>query len=154
MNIIWHPSPNFRESNGRQITCIVLHATATEGLKSPLDWLCNPISKVSAHYLIGIDGVVYNLVKTKDIAYHAGESEWKGKDHVNTFSVGIELVNKNDGKMLYPKEQTYACIEIVKDLMFHCRIKHDDVVRHADVAPGRKNDPLGFDLLDFRRQLL
>ena len=29
-------------------------------------------------------------------------------------------------------------------------VEADDVVRHADVAPGRKNDPLDFDMDAFR----
>ena len=146
---IWQPSPNFSS----RISCIVLHATATSGIKSPLDWLCNPESKVSAHYLIGTDGTIYHLVLDDKKAWHAGESEWKGRKGVNTNSIGIEMVNANDGKMIYPEAQIAACAELVKHLMAEHGIKREDVIRHADIAPGRKNDPLGFDMDAFRKRL-
>ena len=151
---IWHPSPNYRSVSERPITCIVLHATATPGLQSPLDWLCNPESKVSAHYLIGTDGVLYHLVMDRDIAWHAGESEWKGQKFVNNFSVGIEMVNANDGKMIYSESQVAKCAALVQALKYEFGIKAEDVVRHADIAPGRKNDPLGFDMDAFRARLV
>jgi len=150
---IWRPSPNFREANGRAVTCIVLHATATPSLASPLSWLCDPASKVSAHYLIGTDGELYHLVLDNNIAWHAGVSEWKGRESVNSFSVGIEMVNDNTGHMVYPEAQVAACADVVRYLMDEYDVKAEDVVRHADVAPGRKNDPLGFDMAGFRGRL-
>lgn len=152
---IWYPSPNFhrRRALDQKISCIVLHATATDNIRSPLDWLCNVDSRVSAHYLIGTDGAIYHLVLDEHTAWHAGHSEWKGNYNVNHFSIGIELVNANDGEMPYPEAQIAACAEVCRYLMDEYDITAEDVVRHADVAPGRKNDPLGFDMDGFRRRL-
>ena len=36
-------------------------------------------SKVSAHYLIGRSGRIFNLVDDKYVAWHAGKSTWKIK---------------------------------------------------------------------------
>jgi len=151
---IWHPSPNFNDGRSKPVSCIVLHATATPGLASPLAWLCNMASKVSAHYLIDLDGTIYHLVLDENTAWHAGVSEWKGDPNVNHFSVGIELVNANDGKMPYPDAQVVACAGLVAYLMDEFDVKAEDVVRHADIAPGRKNDPLGFDMGGFKRRLV
>ena len=146
----WCLSPNFLILKKREITCVVLHATATSAAKSPLEWLTNPDSKVSAHYLIGPDGKVWQLVDELNVAWHAGESEWGGRKHVNQFSIGIELVNANDGKQVFPKEQLSACASLVAAICQDYGIKLKDVIGHKDIATGRKTDPAGFDFDDFR----
>jgi N-acetylmuramoyl-L-alanine amidase len=77
---------------------IVLHDTAS-GLKAdgPINWLTNPESKVSAHFVVGRDGAITQLVPLNVRAFHAGKSIWKGRPLLNGFSVGIEIVNP--GKM-------------------------------------------------------
>lgn len=146
-------SPNFAKAKDRKITCVIIHATATGGLQSPLEWLCLPSSKVSAHYLIDKDGTIYQLVDEKNIAYHAGESFWQGKAHVNQFSIGIELVNPNDGYYPYPEEQLQALIELLVAICRDFRIAAKDVVGHCDIALGRKTDPAGFPWEDVRARL-
>ena len=146
----WCHSPNFLMLKKREITCVVLHATATAAIGSPKDWLTRPESKVSAHYLIGLDGQIYQLVDEKNIAYHAGESEWNGRKGVNQFSVGIELVNANDGKQVFPKEQINVCASLVAAICVDYGIKLGDIIGHKDISPGRKTDPAGFDFDDFR----
>jgi len=152
---IQSPSPNFKpfKIGERPIRCVVIHATATNGIDSPRMWLCNPESKVSAHYLIGKDGLTYQLVDDNNVAWHAGESEWAGEKWVNGFSIGIELVNKNDGKDPYPVKQLGVCTRLVAALCKEHNIGLKNVVAHADIAPGRKNDPLGFPWGDFRNAL-
>lgn len=147
------PSPNFAKAKDRKITCVIIHATATGGLKSPLEWLCLPASKVSAHYLIDKDGTIYGLVDEKNIAYHAGQSFWQGKAHVNQFSIGIELVNPNDGIYPYPEKQIQALADLAIAICRDYRIEAKDVVGHCDIALGRKTDPAGFDWEDFRGRL-
>lgn len=146
-------SPNFSRSKSRKISCVVIHATATGGLASPLEWLCLPASKVSAHYLIDKDGTIYQLVQEKDIAWHAGESFWNGQAHVNAFSIGIELVNPNDGVYPYPEEQKQACAELVISICKEYGIPAKDVVGHCHVALGRKTDPAGWDWEEFYARL-
>lgn len=147
------PSPNFRKwPQKRKITCVVIHATATKALASPLEWLTIPESKVSAHYLIDLDGTVLQLVDENNIAWHSGASSWKGKDGVNAFSIGIELVNPNDGSS-YPEDQIEALRALVVSICLERKIRSEDVVGHADVAPGRKTDPAGFPWDDFKGRL-
>lgn len=149
------PSPNFKPKavGERKITCIVIHATATSGISSPREWLCNPASRVSAHYLIGKDGVILQLVEEKDVSWHAGESEWKGQEFVNGFSIGIELVNANDAKDPYPQEQLDVCVKLVAAICKDYGIACCDVVGHRDIAPGRKTDPARFPFDEFRMRL-
>lgn len=151
--IKWVMSPNFKPAKKRKISCVILHATATGGLASPLEWLCLPASKVSAHYLIDKDGTVYGLVEEKNVAWHAGESFWQDQPHVNEFSVGIEMVNPNDGFYPYPEEQVQACLALTADICRRYAISAKDVVGHCDIALGRKTDPAGFHWEDFRARL-
>lgn len=141
--IIHNPSPNRKSAPGRQVTCVIIHATATPMLASPLAWLCDPKSGVSAHYLIDKDGTVYQLVHDDDIAWHAGESFWQGRSSVNAFSIGIELVNMNDGVDPYPEAQKAACAQLTKAICSERGIPMDynGITGHENIAPGRKHDP-------------
>lgn len=151
---IWKPSPNFKVPlSPRKISCVVIHATATHRIESPAAWLCDPIAKASAHYLIGLDGKILYLVEEKNIAWHAGISSWRGVPNVNNFSIGIELVNPNDGQTPYPYEQVRATVDLCVPICKENGIKSCDVIGHADVAPGRKNDPLAFVWDEFRTYL-
>ena len=153
-NIVPCSSPNRRKVKGkRAITCVVIHATATSGLASPKEWLCDPASEVSAHYLMDVDGTIYQLVDDNDVAWHAGVSEWNGQENVNDFSIGIELVNANDGKMPYPEAQLKSLVGLVAEICEVNNITAKDVVGHLDVAPGRKTDPAAFPWDDFRIDL-
>ncbi len=83
-------SPNFWK--GRKSTeCLLLHYTANESLGAAVDLMRT--HGTSAHYIVGLDGEVRRLVRESNRAWHAGQSAWNGKDQVNHFSIGIELVN-------------------------------------------------------------
>ena len=47
--------------------------------------------RVSAHLLINRKGVITQFVPFDKRAWHAGKSEFKGKNNCNDFSIGIEL---------------------------------------------------------------
>ncbi|MES2671637.1 MAG: N-acetylmuramoyl-L-alanine amidase [Pseudomonadota bacterium] len=85
---------------------IVLHDTAS-GLSSssPINWLTDPASKVSAHVVIARDGTITQLVPFNVKAWHAGQSIWKGRPLLNGFSVGLEIVNP--GRMTKVAEGVY-----------------------------------------------
>lgn len=89
--LLQRPSPN----RGEPITAdyLVMHYTAAGGLKSAVDWLCNPLARASAHLVIGRDGTVVQLVPFDSKAWHAGRSQWLGRAGLNGFSLGIELDN-------------------------------------------------------------
>lgn len=86
------PSPHYN-NRPEAIDTIVIHYTSGGTLKGSVAWFGNPKSKVSAHYIIGIDGKVIQMVKDENRAWHAGESSLYGAHNVNDFSIGIELVN-------------------------------------------------------------
>jgi len=91
----WSPSPNFSTGrNGRTPIAIVDHITAGD-FPGCLEWLQNPISKASAHYLVTKTGRIIQLVKEGDRAWHAGirnKPNWSLYDgtNPNNYTIGIE----------------------------------------------------------------
>ncbi len=97
MTPIWHPSPNFKpRRDGLRPELIVIHYTAMNSAQAALERLCDPVAEVSAHYLIGADGTLWQMVGEQDRAWHAGAGEWAGRADVNSRSIGIELDNRGD----------------------------------------------------------
>lgn len=96
---------------------------------------------VAAHYLIGRDGVVYELVDPKNIAFHAGKSQLPdGTAAVNSCSVGIEIMCTYT---VGPNEAQYASLrKLIDQLDSKYRFKY--ILGHFDIAPGRKTDPWHF----------
>ncbi|MFW6121143.1 MAG: 1,6-anhydro-N-acetylmuramyl-L-alanine amidase AmpD [Petrotogales bacterium] len=132
-------SPNYgSRPSGIVIDTIVIHYTASMNINGTISWFNNPESKVSAHYLIGRDGRIVQMVQQEDKAWHAGKSEWQGRKNVNKFSIGIELVGTKDSG--FTDEQYDATAFLVSKIqkeygfIFEC-------VGHSDIAPGRKIDP-------------
>jgi N-acetylmuramoyl-L-alanine amidase len=141
-----HPSPNFNERpKGVAVDTVVLHATVLNTLEDVVHKFADPESQVSAHYTIDRDGTVVRHVAEDQRAWHAGQSKMKdGRSGVNDFSIGIELVNLNDGIDPYPDVQIQAMRSLVKAIISRHPIRH--IVTHYECAdpPGRKSDPAGF----------
>jgi len=92
MTPIWHPSPNFGpRKEGAVADMVVIHYTAMADAEGALKVLCNPDNEVSAHYLIGADGAVYQMVDEAQRAWHAGAGRWGDVVDVNSRSIGILL---------------------------------------------------------------
>ena len=92
MKTKWIKSPNCDERECECISMIVIHYTALS-LSETIKRFKDKNSEASAHYIIDRDGSITQMVKDEKKAWHAGESEFEGKSHVNDFSIGIELVN-------------------------------------------------------------
>jgi hypothetical protein len=144
-------SPNYNDRPASTVpTAIVLHATVGD-VGPSLNWLSNPASEVSVHYLIDRDGTVYQMVPEALRAWHAGPSFYAGLSDWNNFSVGIELVNRNDGIDPYPPEQVDACKKLCAYLVYKYAITPDMIVTHKMISGAitGKSDPKGFPLEAF-----
>jgi len=96
--------------------------------------------KVSAHLLIKRDGQTMQFVNFDDRAWHAGESNFCGKQNCNDFSIGIELEGTDD--IDYTDEQYSQLIQVTQLLMkSYPEIKSERICGHKDIAPQRKTDP-------------
>ncbi|MCF3973522.1 N-acetylmuramoyl-L-alanine amidase [Paracoccus sp. EGI L200073] len=101
--------------------------------------LCDPQAEVSAHWLVGEDGRTEPLVPEDRRAWHAGAGAWRGRDDVNSRSIGIEIVNPGDRP--FTAAQMDALVALLAGIMARWRIGADGVIGHSDMAPGRKFDP-------------
>lgn len=95
--------------------------------------------KVSSHFLVRRDGELVQFVACAHRAWHAGQSEWRGRSRCNDFSVGIELEGCDD--LPFEDAQYRRLAEVAAALRQAYPIL--DCVGHSDIAtpPGRKTDP-------------
>ncbi len=137
---IWHPSPNFGpRRDGLTPSLVVLHYTAMGSAQAALDRLCDPKAEVSAHYLIGLDGTLWQMVREEDRAWHAGAGSWHGLSDINSRSIGIEL--DNAGTHPFSEPQMAVLEGLLHQVMGRWSIEPKGVIGHSDMAPGRKFDP-------------
>ncbi|MCL6283214.1 N-acetylmuramoyl-L-alanine amidase [Ruegeria sp. 2012CJ41-6] len=140
MQPLWHPSPNFGpRRDGLTPRFVVIHYTAMTSAEAALKRLCLPEAEVSAHYLIGADGKVWQMVREEDRAWHAGAGEWRGLSDLNSRSVGIEL--DNTGATPFAQPQMVALEVLLRTILARWEIPPENVIGHSDMAPGRKIDP-------------
>ena len=151
------PSPNFDERpNNAIVDLIVIHAISlpagfynTQLIKDLFlncldpgkDEFLESIKnlKVSSHFLITRKGALIQFVPTHKRAWHAGISSYKGKENCNDFSIGIELEGCDDEE--FEKSQYQSLSRLINFLSIDLKIDKQNIVGHADIAPGRKTDP-------------
>jgi AmpD protein len=93
--------------------------------------------QVSSHFVIRRTGALEQFVSCDARAWHAGASNFFGRERCNDFSIGIELEG-TDGVSFEP--QQYATLApLVRALM--ARYPIEALAGHSDIAPGRKTDP-------------
>ncbi|MFO1163382.1 MAG: N-acetylmuramoyl-L-alanine amidase [Reyranellaceae bacterium] len=144
MRAIELPSPNHAaRSADAAIDILVLHYTELP-LEESLAILRDGerAHRVSAHYVLDQDGTLYRLVPEDRVAWHAGQSHWRGREALNGTSIGIEIVNLHGDHHDYPTQQIAALIELCHDVVTrHPAIVPRNIVGHSDIAPKRKVDP-------------
>jgi N-acetylmuramoyl-L-alanine amidase len=148
--MIWMPSPNFGERT-LPVAMLVLHYTGMRSGAEAIAKLTDPVSNVSAHYVVDEDGQIIHMVREEQRAHHAGTSHWRGITDCNDVSVGIEIVNPGHefGYRPFPEGQMAALVPLVAQIVRTHSIEPRNVVGHSDVAPARKEDP--GELFDWER---
>jgi len=148
-------SPNFdNRPDNIKISLLVIHAISLppgvfQG-KNVLDFFQNKLNtqshpyfqkianvKVSAHFFIRRRGTLYQFVSCEDRAWHAGFSNFHGRNNCNDFSIGIELEGCNDYH--FSDSQYQKLNLLINILKQNYPIKN--IVGHSDIAPKRKTDP-------------
>ena len=95
---------------------------------------------VSAHVLIRRDGTLVQFVPFGRRAWHAGRSQFEGRQACNDFSVGIELEGTNETP--YEPAQYATLVTLIAALRAaYPTLAASRIVGHSDIAPGRKLDP-------------
>lgn len=158
-NAAWRVSPNqdARQEGIEPDLLVIHHISLPPGeFKNPLssqniiDFFQNQLDpsthpyfgkiadqKVSSHFLITRAGEWIQFVPTHDRAWHAGASNFMGRERCNDFSIGIEL--EGDGDTPFENVQYSALTDLVQCLL--ARYPNLQFAGHSDIAPERKTDP-------------
>jgi len=105
--------------------------------------------RVSAHFFVRRNGDIVQLVSTDARAWHAGVSQFEGRERCNDFSIGIEV--EGTDALPYTDDQYRTLARLSRAL---CERHPLRAVRgHEHIAPGRKTDPgPAFDWARFGRE--
>ena len=150
-------SPNYNERPDGEVSLLVIHNISLPpgqfGTGCVEQFFCNQLDvsahsyfkqienlRVSAHLLIQRDGELIQFVPLDKRAWHAGESNFAGRENCNDFSIGIELEGTDDTP--FTEAQYDRLLEIIPLLQReYPLIKNDRITGHQHIAPGRKTDP-------------
>ena len=157
MKINSHPSPNFSPGRSKivgqseRILAIVNHKTAGK-YPGCRDWLCNPKSKASAHYLVTRAGRIDQLVADVNTAWHGGivnKPSWRLYEQIrfnpNRWTIGIEHEDYDgDGELGLTEAQYQATLWLHKQLIseYNIPVDAEHIVGHYRIdAVRRPNCP-------------
>lgn len=135
----WVGSVNF---GIRKPNFVIIHHTAQDSVAQTIKTFLIKKTEVSAHYVIGRDGQVVQMVNDYLRANHAGVGKWGNDTDLNSSSIGIEL--DNNGKEPFPDAQLRSLISVLTALKTRYNIPAANFIGHADIAPRRKVDPANF----------
>ena len=96
--------------------------------------------RVSAHLLIRRDGSMIQFVPFHKRAWHAGVSQFCGREKCNDFSIGIEM--EGTDTQAYEPIQYKKLAEVTQLILkVYPEITLENIQGHCDIAPQRKTDP-------------
>ncbi len=132
----WAPAMHY---DLRKPNYVIIHHTSQNSIAQTIRTFQVPHAKVSAHYVVGRDGRVVQMLNDYDRAWHAGKSKWGTITDINSVSIGIEL--DNNGREPFADMQINSLLVLLDTLKNKYLIPQHNFIGHADIAPTRKNDP-------------
>ena len=90
--------PFYSKPRTKQVTTIVLHATAGSSLTGAVSTLHD--KGLGYHYLVDKLGVVHKGCATSRNCGHAGKSIGPDGEHANGYSIGVAFVHPNNGSAI------------------------------------------------------
>ncbi len=93
--------------------------------------------RVSSHFLIQRTGLVTQYVGINQRAWHAGVSQFEGRDNCNDFSIGIELEGTDE--LPFEAVQYDSLLILTQQVVSRYPIRA--ITGHQHIAPLRKTDP-------------
>jgi N-acetyl-anhydromuramyl-L-alanine amidase AmpD len=144
----------YTPTNGRSIKQMVIHSTggSKAGDLIALTGREKGRGKISIHVYATRAGELYQIVKDKDIAYHAGACNYLGILDWNIHSLGLEFENRNDGKQGYTDAQLEAGIWWCRSKVKLYEIAKPFFVWHEQIAIPRTPKPRRTDPVNFPRK--
>jgi N-acetylmuramoyl-L-alanine amidase len=147
------PTPNFgRGRGGQRPRAIVVHTT-DGSYEAAVSWFGDPESRVSSHYLVGLDGRVAQFVDEGDTARHAGRvrnpsAALVTDDDPNPYTIGIEFEDGGDPEGVERTEEQCATgARLIGEIARRWRIPldRDHVIGHREIFDA-KSCPGNLDL--------
>jgi hypothetical protein len=111
--------------NGRAIDHIVIHYTTSRNIEGSIAHFKAGTPRTSAHYIIGQDGTLVQMVADADSAWHAGTSD------MNLRSIGIEHVARVGDAITDAQARTST--KLIRWLVRTYAIPAAQVIPHASV---------------------
>jgi hypothetical protein len=111
--------------NGRAIDHIVIHYTTSRNIEGSIAHFKTGSPRTSAHYIVGQDGSLVQMVADADCAWHAGTSD------MNLRSIGIEHVARAGDRITDAQART--SLRLIGWLMRAYAIPVEQVIPHAAV---------------------
>ena len=144
-------SPNVTPRKKILPSHILLHHTSGR-YEGSVSWCMEPKSRGSYHCIISQPGKRTVVAAPTMRTWHAGISEWKGRKNCNDFCVGVAF--EGDTYTNPPSEDALmSAAEYLEPIMAEFDIPVRNIIRHADVSPGRKND-CSLQALDAMRKIM
>jgi N-acetyl-anhydromuramyl-L-alanine amidase AmpD len=152
---IWRPSPNFdeRASGDAGTPHMVIIHTCEGNYASCWGWLVNPVSHVSAHYVVNEDGSeisqlveepqrAWHIAATYDCTLNANHDCWRNGQQSNHFTIGIEHAGFAS-QTVWSASQIDASARLVCDITRDRGIPRDQlhIVGHGQLQPYNRTDP-------------
>lgn len=171
INQLYFPT-EYSSPRTEKITHVVIHFISNAGTNPRYPYNLTDVyqlflgSQVSAHYLIGRGGEIFQLVAEDRVAFHAGHGgfpefpEYLGG--MNDYSIGIELLAIGTREEMQPmvpgdmydliapsdigyKDAQYRSLNYLLEAILkrHPAIQRDrfHIIGHDEYAPFRKTDP-------------
>lgn len=113
--------------NGVDIDHIVVHYTTSRNIDGTISHFKSGSPSVSAHYIVGRDGELVQMVPDNERAWHAGNSD------MNARSIGIEHVAADGDKIT--DAQSLKSIALIRWLMAEYGIPLDNIIPHVCIKP-------------------
>lgn len=109
------------------INNIVIHYVGNPNTtaKNNRDYFDNPLTKVSSHFIVGLDGEVVQCVPVYE---RSAASNNRNKD-----TISIETCHPDEsGK--FSKDTYDSLVKLTAFLCYEFKLKEDDVIRHYDIT--------------------
>jgi N-acetylmuramoyl-L-alanine amidase len=146
------PNSSSRPYGINDVVGVIIHHTASQGWtgRAIAEFFARPSAQVSAHFVIGERGDIYQCVPLARAAWHAGHARYDfnkdgsigANEHaVNSRTVGIELCNRGDGRDDYPDAQVKAAAKVIRYCDQKCpHLRLRNVTDHEAVSTSGKID--------------
>lgn len=121
----WESTSHYSSRNNTDIDHIVIHYTTSRNIEGTISHFKHGTPRTSAHYIIGQDGTLVQMVRDTDKAWHAGNGQ------MNSRSIGIEH-SARPGDAITPAQEKTS-IALIAWLMAEYDIKKKHVIPHKCV---------------------